>query len=352
MMLINGDFIGPHSKPYVIAELSANHGGSLENALNAISLAKQCGASAVKIQTYTPDTMTINSNKPDFCINGGLWDGYTLYDLYGEAFTPYDWHSALFDHARDIGISIFSTPFDETAVDLLESLNTPAYKIASFELTDLPLISYVAQTGKPMLMSTGMASDQDIDEAVETAFKHGCPSLLLFHCVSCYPAKTEDYNLLRLKRLADKYNVLVGLSDHTIDNVASSLAISLGAVAIEKHFTPDKAIQSADSAFSLDPSQFKEFSNIVGKSWCALGSGEDIKSTDELKNLRFRRSIYFVNNLKAGTTISESDIRRIRPGYGLKPRFFMSVLGKTVLRDVEAGDPVTFEILNPPLTDI
>ena len=344
-MIVNGVPLGVQNQPYLIAELSANHGGDINNAFEAIRLAKESGATAVKIQSYTPDTMTLDSSKPDFLIRDGLWDGYTLYDLYKEAYTPFEWHEDLFKYAKEIGITMFSSPFDESAVDLLENLNVPAYKIASFELVDLDLISYVARTGKPMFMSTGMASDLEIEEAVLTAKNNGCTSLLLFHCVSSYPAKVEDCNLRRLKYLEQKYGANIGLSDHTTTNTASSISIGLGAIAIEKHFTPNHAIKSADSAFSLDPREFKEFANCTKSSWLALGTTSDKKSLDEIKNCKFRRSIYFVKELKSGETITSDHIKRIRPGAGLAPKYFGEVLGKTVIKDVEAGDPVTLEIL-------
>jgi len=342
---IDGIQISTNKSPYIIAELSANHNGSLERALESIRIAKETGANAVKIQTYTPDTMTIDCDKPDFLIDGGIWDGYKLYKLYDEAHTPYDWHKVLFSYAKDIGITLFSTPFDETAVELLESLNTPAYKIASFELTDLPLIKLVSKTRKPLLMSTGMASEIEIEEAVKTARENGTESILLFHCVSTYPASTKTSNLRYISHLKKKYNLEVGLSDHTLNNSAAIAAIALGASAIEKHFTIDKE-NGPDSDFSLDKNEFKNLVKSSNIAWQSLGNGENSRTNSEIKNKKFRRSLYFVKNLKAGTIISEKDIRRIRPSFGLPPKYYEQVLGSQLLKNVEAGDPVTWESIN------
>lgn len=345
-MKINGRLLSETSPPYLIAEISCNHNGSISNALNTIQAAKLSGADAVKIQTYTPDTMTINCDRDQFRITGGLWDGYKLYDLYRQAHTPYEWHPELFTYAKKVGITLFSTPFDESAVELLESCNTPAYKIASFELNDLPLVEVVARTRKPLFISTGMASYDEIAEALEVARTNGCNEILLFHCISAYPAPIDQSNLLRVKRLKEEFSVEVGLSDHSIGTLASAIAISMGAVAIEKHFTLDKSISSPDSQFSIEPEDFSNLKKECMASWSSIGTGDFVPQTSELDNLRFRRSLYFVKNLKAGHVISETDIRRIRPGFGLPPKYYYYVLGKTLLHDVQIGEPLTMNCIS------
>lgn len=344
-MEINEVTISEKNSPYIIAELSANHNGSLEKALKSIKAAKEAGANAVKIQTYTADTMTIKSNKKDFLIEGGIWDGYQLHQLYDEAHTPYEWHQDLFKYAKDIGITLFSTPFDETAVELLESLNTPAYKIASFELTDLPLIKLVSQTKKPLLMSTGMATENEIEEAINTAKENGCKSILIFHCVSSYPALTEKSNLSYIKHLKDTYKIEVGLSDHTLNNSAVISAITLGASAIEKHFTIDKT-KGADGEFSLDVKELKDLVKTAKTAWLSIGNGKNNRSSSELENRKFRRSIYFIRDLKAGSLITNKDIKRIRPAYGLAPKYYEYILGTKLLKNVEPGDPVTWDCID------
>lgn len=346
MFKINNRKIGSDSEPYIIAELSANHNGSLERAKLSLKIAKECGVHAIKIQTYTADTMTIDCDKSDFIVQGGLWNGYKLYDLYNEAHTPFEWHSELYSYARELDITLFSTPFDETAVDLLESLNTPAYKIASFELTDLPLISYVAKKGKPILMSTGMASEEEILEALETARSSGCNSLLLFHCISSYPAPIEQANLNQILNLKNKFGVSVGLSDHTIGNTAAITAVALGACAIEKHFTISRNDKGPDSEFSAEPNELKELVNATRDAWSALGSKSFTRPSAESDSKVFRRSIYFVSDIKSGDKIKSTDIRRIRPGFGLPPKYFDTVIGKTVIKDVERGEAVTWEVLS------
>lgn len=340
---IEGREISENQPPYIIAELSANHNGSIKRALESIKSAKENGAHAVKLQTYTADTITINSDREDFLIKGGLWDGYKLYDLYHEAHTPFEWHKELFDYAKKIGITVFSTPFDETAVDLLESLNTPAYKIASFELTDLPLIECVAKTKKPLLMSTGMANEQEIGEALETARSAGCNSILLFHCISSYPAPIDQANLRKIITLRDQFKVVVGLSDHTIGNTAAIAATALGACAFEKHFTLSRAEKGPDSEFSMEPNELKDLAQVTRDAWAALGTGSFERAKAEAENKRFRRSIYFIRDLKAGDTIREGDIRRIRPGFGLPPKHYDSLIGVKVKRDVVRGEAVTWD---------
>jgi pseudaminic acid synthase len=344
--------ISEYEPPYIIAELSANHNGSLDRAKLSIKTAKECGAHAVKIQTYNADTMTIDCDRSDFIIDGGLWDGYKLYDLYDQAHTPYEWHFDLYTYAREIGITLFSTPFDESAVDLLEELNTPAYKIASFELTDHSLIRYVAQKGKPMLMSTGMATEAEIAEALEAARSGGCKSILLFHCISSYPAPIEEASIKNILNLKNKFGVSVGLSDHTMGNTTAIASIALGACAIEKHFTLSRDDKGPDSEFSLEPAELKELVADTKNAWSALGGDTFIRPLSESKNRAFRRSIYFVSDIKKGETIKSSDIRRIRPGFGLSPKYFDSLIGRTVLKEIHRGDAVTWEAIGLDETKI
>lgn len=345
MFTINGRKIGNDAEPYVVAELSANHNGSLDRAKETIGAAKMSGAHAVKLQTYSADTMTLDCDKPDFLIKGGLWDGYSLYTLYKEASTPYEWHQELFRYARELGIDCFSTPFDETAVELLEELEAPAYKIASFELTDLLLIKRVAQTGKPLLISTGMASEDEVRDAVATAREAGCNSILLFHCISSYPAPTEQANLRRILNLKETFGVEVGLSDHTLGPTAAVAAVALGATAIEKHLTLSRSEKGPDSEFSMEPHELAELVRATKDAWSALGSGAFIQAPSEEPNLAFRRSLYFVRNLPAGATITPADVRRIRPGFGLSPKHYDSVIGRRLKVDVTIGDPVKWESL-------
>jgi N-acetylneuraminate synthase len=345
-MQIAGRDIGYGHSPYIIAELSANHNGSLSRALESIQAAKDAGASAVKIQTYTADTITINSDRPEFIIKGGLWDGFKLYDLYKWAETPYEWHAEMYAFAASIGITIFSTPFDNTAVDLLESLNTPAYKIASFELIDIPLIKYVASTGKPMIMSTGMASEYEIDEAVQTARDSGCDEIVLLHCISSYPAPLSSANLSKLSLLRERFGVQVGLSDHTLGTTASVAAVALGATVLEKHFTLSRADKGPDCEFSLEPPELALLCSEAHGAWSAIGTPTFERAPEEQASLIFRRSLYFVNDFPAGHVISEGDVRSIRPGYGLAPKHLKWVLGSRVKHDVQRGDPVNSDSLN------
>ena len=343
MIIINQVKIGEDYDPYVIAELSANHGGSIDRAKESIQAAKNAGASAVKIQSYTADTMTIDSDKEDFQISEGLWKGFSLYQLYKQAYTPFEWHEELFKFAKSINITLFSSPFDETAVDLLTKLDTPAFKIASFELTDLPLVQYVAKQKKPVLMSTGMASLEEVAEAVECCKVNGNSQLLLFHCISSYPASTRDSNLLNIKALKNEFNIEVGLSDHTTNNLASALAISLGAVAIEKHFKLNDEDCGPDSSFSLLPSELESLITECNLVKSAMGSSAFGRAKSESENKVFRRSIYFIKDLKAGHIITSNDIKRIRPGFGLEPKFFNQILGMKLASDVERGDAVNWK---------
>jgi pseudaminic acid synthase len=341
---INNRLIDPSHPPYIVAELSANHNGSLERALKTIDAAQRCGADAIKLQTYTAGTMTIDCDTPDFMIKGGPWDGYKLYDLYKWAETPYEWHLKLFEHARKQGITVFSTPFDETAVDLLESMNAPAYKIASFEVVDLPLIQYVASIGKPMIISTGMASESEIEQAIITAREAGCEDLLLLHCISSYPAPIDQANLLQIKELANRFGLLTGLSDHTMGTVASIAAVSLGACIIEKHFTLSRADKGPDSDFSMEPDELSNLSRDARNAWRALGkTGFERQKAEESSNV-FRRSIYFIKDLPSGHIVGPDDIRRIRPGMGLAPKYFYQIVGRRLNQAVARGEPVRLEV--------
>lgn len=342
---IDGTLIGAGQAPYMIAELSANHNGDLDKALQSIRAAKAAGADAVKLQTYTADTMTIRSERPEFQIHGGLWDGYSLYDLYDEAHTPYAWHQPLFEEARRSGISIFSSPFDETAVDLLEDLNAPAYKIASFEATDLPLVRYAASTGKPVIASTGMADADEIGELVAAVRDTGNEQLVLLHCISSYPSPPEQANLLTIADMRERFGVPVGLSDHTLTHTTAIAATALGACVIEKHFTLDREDKGPDSAFSLEPAELAELCEQARTAHLALGTAGYGRREAEKANLQFRRSLYFVRDVAAGETITEAHVRRIRPGLGLSPRFYESVIGRTAANDITAGTPVQHECL-------
>lgn len=341
ILTIAGRQIGPGFPPYVIAEMSANHNGRIETALSLIEQAKAAGADAVKLQTYRPDTITLNSDAEDFRIEGGLWGGKTLYQLYTEAHMPWEWHTELFDHARKIGITIFSSPFDTTAVDLLERLNAPAYKIASFEAIDLPLIRYVAGTGKPMIISTGMADAEEIAEAIAAARDGGCRELAILHCVSGYPAPASDYNLRTIPDMIERFGVVTGLSDHTLDNTTAIASVALGGSLIEKHFTLDRSGGGPDDSFSLEPHEFADLCRGSKIAWEALGSIDYGRKSSEIGNVKFRRSLYFVKSLKAGDIVTPDAVRSVRPGFGLAPKYLEQVLGKTLLRDVDANTAVT-----------
>jgi N-acetylneuraminate synthase len=338
---IAGRSISTCSAPYIIAELSANHNGKFENALKLIELAKRFGADAVKLQTYRPDTITLDSDLEDFRIRGGLWNCRTLYDLYSEAHMPWEWHAPLFEYARNLGIVIFSSPFDKTAVDLLEDLNAPAYKIASFEAVDLPLIKYVASTGKPMIISTGMADEEEIHEAIEAAHAGGCKELALLHCVSGYPAPAEDYNLRTLQDMQQRFGLVTGLSDHTIDNTTAITSVAMGAAIIEKHFTLDRSGGGPDDSFSLEPKELEGLCRNSLVAWMALGHVDYGLKSSEQGNVKFRRSLYFVRDLKAGDVITADAVKSVRPGYGLAPKYLGSVIGKRIIHDVQRGTPVS-----------
>lgn len=331
---INQRGIGEDFPPYIIAELSANHNGSLQTALQIIEKAKRCGADAIKLQTYSADTITLNSQHEEFMIRGGLWDGQSLYELYQKAQMPWEWHKPLFDYARQLDITIFSSPFDFTAVDLLEDLNAPAYKIASFEAVDLPLIKYVAATGKPMIISTGMADKDEIAEAVQAARDGGCQDLAILHCVSGYPAPAKDYNLRTILDMQKSFGLPVGLSDHTLDNTTAIAAVTLGACIVEKHFTLDRNGGGPDDSFSLEPKELEALCRDSKTAWEALGQVDYGRKSSEQGNVQFRRSLYFVKDMRAGDVIDETCIRSVRPGYGLAPKWRDEIIGKRVNQDI------------------
>jgi pseudaminic acid synthase len=342
---IAGRDIGDSCVPYIIAEMSANHNGDLNAALRIIEEAKRAGADAIKIQTYRPDTITLKSDLPDFQITDGLWAGRTLYDLYEWAHTPWEWHKPLFEHARKVGITIFSSPFDNTAVDLLEDLNAPAYKIASFEAVDLPLIKYVANTGKPMIISTGMADAEEIQQAIDAAREGGCKEVAILHCVSGYPAPAEDYKLHTIPDMIERFGLVTGLSDHTIDNTTAIASIALGASIIEKHFTLDRNGGGPDDSFSLEPAELMALCNGARTAWAALGQVDYGRKSSEQGNAKFRRSLYFVKVGRRGDVVTNDMIRSVRPGYGMAPKYYDAIIGSTLLVNVEPFMPVTQESL-------
>jgi len=340
---IAGRRIGPAHPPYVIAELSANHNGNLDAALAIIDAAAASGADAVKLQTYTADTITLNSARPEFFIHEGKWAGQSLHDLYQSAHTPWDWHPALFAHARARGITMFSSPFDSTAVDLLENLNAPAYKIASFEAVDLPLIRYAASTGKPLIISTGMADADEIAEAIAAARDGGCRDLAILHCVSGYPAPPGDYALRTIPDMVARFGLVTGLSDHTLDNTTAIAAVALGASIIEKHVTLDRNGGGPDDSFSLEPPELAQLCTAARTAWDALGAVDYGRKSSERGNAVFRRSLYFVKPLKAGEVITPAHVRSVRPGFGAAPKHLDHILGRRVRVDVEAETPVRLD---------
>ncbi|WP_421250312.1 pseudaminic acid synthase [Aeromonas sp. 600584] len=342
-MQIAHQSIGPAQAPYVIAELSANHNGNLDRALAIMTAAREAGASAVKLQTYRPDTITLNSDRPEFQIHGGLWDGRNLYDLYEWAHTPWEWHQALFAKGRELGLTVFSSPFDFSAVDLLESLDCPAYKIASFELVDLPLIRYAAQTGKPLIMSTGMANEAEIAAAVDIALKHGNGQLALLHCVSGYPAPEAEYNLRTIPMLRQRFGVEVGLSDHTLGSATAIAATALGATLIEKHFTLARADGGPDCAFSMEPAELTELVASVNTAHAALGVADYQLTASEQGNRAFRRSLYLVKEMAAGEQLTAAHIKSVRPALGLPPADYDRLIGKRVNRSLSANQPLSWE---------
>lgn len=342
---IAGTKIGHGHSPYLIAEMSGNHMGDINRAMALIDAAKSSGAHAVKLQTYTADTITIDSDRPEFQLTDGLWKGRALYELYQEAHTPWDWHEPLFNHAAEIGITIFSSPFDPTAVDLLARLNAPAFKIASFEIVDIPLIKYVARLGKPMILSTGMASLGDISEAVAAVRETPDTPVMLLHCTSGYPTPPEDCDLRTISHLSDAFDVPVGLSDHTEGVAVPVASVALGAVLIEKHFTLSRADGGVDSAFSLEPEEFKAMADACTTAWKAVGHiGYELKAS-EAGGQQNRRSLYAVTDITAGEPFTETNVRSIRPGLGLAPKYLPDVLGKCAARDITFGEPMNWQMI-------
>jgi pseudaminic acid synthase len=346
-MKIADKFIGKGHTPFVIAEMSGNHNQSLERALEIVEAAAKTGAHALKIQTYTPDTMTLDLDEREFHIGdpNSLWTGSSLYKLYGEAYTPWEWHKPIFDRARELGIIAFSTPFDDTAVDFLESLDVPCYKIASFENTDLPLIRSVAATGKPLIISTGMASIAELDDTVRAAREAGCKDLILLKCTSTYPAKAENSNIATIPHLRELFGCEVGLSDHTIGIGVSVVSVALGATVIEKHFTLNRADGGVDSTFSMEPSEMAQLVVETGRAWQSLGKVSYGATAAEQKSIQFRRSLYIVNDLKAGDVLTAENVRAIRPGLGLPTKYLEQVLGKKVKHDVKRGTGLSWNLL-------
>jgi pseudaminic acid synthase len=343
---IGGRDIGARHPVYVIAELSANHHQDFEQAVRIVHAAKDAGADAVKLQTYTPDTMTIASSRPEFRINGTIWNGRNLYELYGEAYTPWEWQPRLKQVASDLGLDLFSTPFDATAVDFLEQMNVPAYKLASFELVDIPLIQKMAGTGKPLIMSTGMATVEEIDEAVRTARQAGATEIALLKCTSAYPARAEEMNLRTIPELARRFDLPVGLSDHSMDEAVPVAAIALGACIIEKHLTLSRSEAGPDSAFSLEPQEFKKMVDAVRIAERSLGAIHFGVEDKEAGSRVFRRSLFVVKNVRCGEEFTSENVRSIRPGYGLHTRHLADVLGQRASHDIERGTPLSWDLVD------
>ncbi|MES2431378.1 MAG: pseudaminic acid synthase [Bacteroidota bacterium] len=346
-MITIGNFtISENSKSFIIAELSANHQQNKQIAIDTIIAAKKAGADAIKLQTYTPDTLTIDCDNEFFQIgHGTLWDGKTLYSLYQEAYTPWEWHKELFDVAKEQGLICFSSPFDKTAVDFLETLNVPAYKIASFEIQDIPLIEYVASKGKPVIISTGIATKEDIQLAVDTCLNQGNKDIILLKCTSSYPAPVELANLKTMVDMKDEFNVMVGLSDHTMGNTVPLVATALGGKVIEKHFILDKSLGGPDGEFSLDPESFAKMVDEVRLAEKALGIVSYEVPEKVQKNRKFARSLFIVKDINAGDIITEENVRSIRPGYGLHPKFLKDVIGKKIKTSVLRGTPLSMELI-------
>ena len=346
-MKIEGRGVGAGSAPLVIAEMSGNHNQSLERALEIVDAAAQSGAHALKIQTYTAETMTIDIREREFFISDekSLWKGESLFDLYKKAFTPWEWHEAIFDRAKKHKMLAFSTPFDRTAVDFLENLNVPCYKIASFENTDLPLIKYVAATGKPMIISTGMATFSELDETVDAARSAGCNDLVLLKCTSTYPSTPDDSNILTIPEMRSRYGCEIGISDHTMGIGVSVAAVALGATVIEKHFTLQRSDGGVDSAFSMEPQEMAQLVIETERAWQSMGKVQHGPTEKEKASLVFRRSLYVVADVKAGERLTSLNVRAIRPGNGIAPKFYDEVIGKTAKRDIARGTPLSHELI-------
>lgn len=346
-MNIDNIKLNEYNRCFIIAELSANHGNDINIAKRTIKAAKESGADAIKIQTYTPDTMTIDCDNEYFKINQGtIWDGRYLYDLYKEAYTPWEWQMELKEYANNIGLVFFSTPFDKSAVDFLETMNVPAYKIASFEITDIPLIEYIASKQRPVIISTGIATIDDIQEAVNACRRMNNNNIVLLKCTSSYPAKLEDSNLKTIADLKEKFNVIVGLSDHSIDIEVSLAAIALGAKVIEKHFILDRDIGGPDSLFSLEPNQFREMVEGVRKIEKAIGKVDYELDEKKIKNRELSRSLFIVEDMEVGDRFTSDNIKSIRPGFGLHPKYYNQIIGKTVNCKVKRGTPLSFDLIN------
>ena len=345
-VVVGGHSVGTDYSPFIIAELSGNHDGSLETALSLVDAAAQAGVHAIKLQTYTADTMTLDLHNSDFRIEDpeSLWNQSSLYELYDRAHTPWEWHRTIFEHARGKGLIAFSTPFDRTAVDFLEELDVPCYKIASFENVDLPLIQYVAETGKPLIISTGMASLNEIKDAVAAARDHGCRELVLLKCTSAYPAPPENSNLATIPDLRRTFACEVGLSDHTLGIGVAVASVAMGATVIEKHITMSRSDGAVDSAFSMEPWEMEQLVIETGRAWSATGSVAYGPSEADRPSLKYRRSLYLVKDLRAGDTIDQDAIRAIRPGFGLAPKHLGDVLGRQLVVDVQRGTPVSWEL--------
>lgn len=339
--------IGPENPPFIVAEMSGNHNKSLDRALQIVEAAAKVGVDAVKLQTYTADTMTLKVEKEDFYIDDreSLWRGKSLYDLYQEAYTPWEWHKPIFDKCKELGLIVFSTPFDDTAVDFLESLDVPCYKVASFENTDLPLIRKIASTHKPLIISTGMATVAELDETVRTARECGCQDIILLKCTSTYPASPEDSNILTIPHMRELFQCPVGISDHTMGTGVAVASIALGAVFIEKHFALSRAEGGVDTSFSMEPDEMRSLVVESKRAWQALGRVNYGPTAKEKASLKFRRSLYVARDMKAGEVLIEENLRIIRPGYGLPPKYYEVVLGKKVKRDIKAGSPLSWEMI-------
>lgn len=347
-MKIKNREIGGNAPVYIIAEMSANHAGSIENAKQIIRAAKEAGADCVKLQTYTADTLTIDCDKPYFHIGEGTWNGENLYQLYQKAYTPWEWQPELKREAESIGIDFFSTPFDKTSVDFLEEMGIEFYKIASFEIVDIPLIKYVASKGKPIIMSTGMSTLGEIEEAVKAVRSQGNDQLALLRCASAYPAITDEMNLMTMKNMAEVFHVPTGLSDHSMGSVGAVTAVALGAKIIEKHFCLDRAIENPDSSFSMNPEEFAQMVRDVRQAEKAIGRISYGPTEQEKSNVTFRRSIFCVKDIKKGERLTEENIRIIRPGYGLAPKYYDEILGQVALEDIERGTPMAHSLIGRP----
>lgn len=344
---LDGIEVSPNKPPFIIAEMSGNHNQSLERALKIVEKAAEAGANALKIQTYTADTMTLNKGGDEFSINDSTspWKNKSLYELYKEAYTPWEWHQAIFERCKELGMIGFSSPFDETAVDFLESLDVPCYKIASFESTDLPLLRKVAKTKKPMIISTGMCTAAEIDESVTAVREAGCEDLILLKCTSTYPASPENTNITTIPHMKDLFQCQVGLSDHTMGNGVAVASVALGATVIEKHFTLSRDDGGVDASFSLEPVEMKALVTETKRAWQSLGRVHYGPTSAEKSSKKYRRSLYVTKNMKAGDILTRDNLRAIRPGYGLSPKYFDILLGKKVVRDIEKGTPATWDIV-------